>query len=272
MTSATRLTDYAREVRAYAAETRRPLELAKLMQVRLSLSKVGRLVCPRRLVRQVHTRSLGRVELRSHTSDISVLAELLVWGGYERAVADLPAPRAVLDLGANTGLAARWFLEQWPHARVVSAEPEPGNIAMLRRNLAGRRAQVVPYAVGQHRRTAKLHTTNREFAYTIVGDPGEDAVEVEVVPMSAVLLEAGLEEIDLLKVDIEGAEKELFQDCAEWISRVKWLVVECHAGYTVDALLADCERGGAQFEVVDLDEKPELEFSVVSARRVGEHA
>ena len=130
------LAQWGRECRAYGREVSSPVGLAHLLQVRLALSKAGPLVIRSPRSRWVHLRSLGRVLLRSHTSDISVLNELVVWDGYTSSARLLPSPATILDLGANTGLAARWFLKIWPQARLVAVEPEPGNINVLRSNLS----------------------------------------------------------------------------------------------------------------------------------------
>jgi FkbM family methyltransferase len=261
---------WAHEVACYVAETRSVGGLTRLMQIRLALSRVGRWSCPQPCVRDVAVRSLGGpVRLRSHTTDISVLNELIVSDGYGPAAELIPTPVTILDLGANTGLAARWFLRRWPDARVAAVEPEPGNVKMLQANLRGTSAQVLPVAAGGWARQAVLSTQHGEYAYTIVGARGEDAVEVPVVTMPSIMEQAAMTEIGLLKVDIEGAEPELFADCSAWIHRVNALVVECHNGYTAQQLLSDCRRGGAEFRLVDLDSKPEWGFEVATGVRVG---
>jgi FkbM family methyltransferase len=242
--------------------------MAKLMQIRLSLSKIGGLVCARRRTRSTRLRSLGGdVVLRSHTSDISVLSELVVSNAYLEPAQLIAEPRTVVDLGANTGLAARWFLNRWPAARVVAVEPEPGNLDVLRLNLRGRRAHVMPVAVGGVARRATLHSSDGEFAFTICGDVTGSAVEVSVVTMGDVISDAKIDHIGLLKVDIEGAERELFADCGSWIDCVQSMIVECHAGYSSDDLLAACLAGGASFRLVDLDRKPDWGFEVATAVR-----
>jgi FkbM family methyltransferase len=220
-------------------------------------------------MRDVAVRSLGgRVRLRSHTTDISVLNELIVSNGYGPVAKLIPAPATILDLGANTGLAARWFLRRWPDAQVAAVEPEPGNVEVLRANLRGTSSQVLPVAAGGWARQAVLSTRNGEYAYTIVGAPAEAAVRVPVVTMPTILERTAMTEIGLLKADIEGAEAELFADCSSWIHRVNALVVECHNGYTARQLLSDCRRGGAEFRLVDLDSKPEWGFEVATGVRV----
>ena len=102
------LRQWSREVLVYLHEALTPADFARLMQVRLSQSAVGRVVCPQKVTRRVRLRSFrGAVVLRSHSSDISVLNELVVWDGYGPAARLLPAPATIVDLGANTGLAAR---------------------------------------------------------------------------------------------------------------------------------------------------------------------
>ncbi len=242
------------------------------MQVRLSESAAGPVVCPQQVTRRVRFRSLGgTVALRSHSSDISVLNGLVVWDGYGPAARLLPPTETVVDLGANTGLAARWMLAQWGPRRLLAIEPEPGNLLVLRENLDQPGTTVVPLAVGGDTRTARLTTTTGAFGFTLYGDDlagSAGGVDVQLVPLPDVLEDAGAERIDLLKVDIEGAGRELFAACSGWIGRVRSLVVECHGSYTCEDLLADCARGGATFRAVDLDRKPTWGFEVITAVRV----
>lgn len=258
------------ETRTYARECASPGDFLRLMRCRLSLSKVGPLVCPRPRTERVSLRSLGGpVTIRSHTSDISVLNELVVWRGYTEPAELLETPGSIVDLGANTGLAARWFQARWPGARVVAVEPESGNVEMLRRNLSPDDTRVVPLAVGGDRRTAPLYTENGEFAYTLCGTPTGATTMVQVVTLPEALHADEAADIGLLKVDIEGSERELFADCGDWITSVRQLIVECHQGYTAADLLSDCRRGGAEFRAVHVDRKPDWGYEVVTAERVG---
>jgi FkbM family methyltransferase len=258
---------YANLSRKYWHDAASPRDFARVMQVRLAQSKVGRVACPRPILAAPALRSLGgRVQLRSHTTDISVLGELIVSDGYAPVLDALPTPpRTIVDLGANTGLAARWFLQAWPGVRIAAVEPEEGNLGVLRANVApyAGSVTVVPAAVGVRERTATLHTTTGAYGYSMVGEPADGVgIEVPVVTMQSVLEASGFDQIDLLKVDIEGAERELFSDCADWIGRVGAMVVECHRDYTVDHLVADLARAGASFTVVDHDRKPAWGFEV----------
>jgi len=225
---------YLRQVRAYWRETRTPLDFLRLMQVRLSLSRVGRLACPHHVTRWVDVRNLGGpVALRSHTSDISVLGELLLGDAYGTIERHAPEHvHSILDLGANTGLAARWLMRRHPDARIMCVEPEPGNVEILRQNLAGTDAVIVPMCVGARERRVALASSTGEWGYRMTDEVGD----VRVTTMDAIL-PWFIGSIDVLKCDIEGAEGELFED-APWMDRVGVAVVECH-GIPGERILPD---------------------------------
>lgn len=242
----------------------------RVMRVRLSKSKLGWLACPRRVEVAVNLRGFdGPVWLRSHTTDISVLGELVGSDAYGPLVRHLrpgagdgSGPVTIVDLGANTGLAARWIHAACAGGRMVCVEPEPGNIGVLRRNLAGVPSTlVVPACVGGRERRVSLATTNGEFAFAM-HDDGEG--DVAVVTMDRILDEAGVGCIDVLKCDIEGAEVELFEDCSSWIDRVRTAVVECHDGLTADGLQAILQGSGGDFVVVDRRVTEEFGCEVVT--------
>ena len=117
-----RLNAWRAEVRTYWRECVRPRDFVSLMRVRLSQSKVGRWVTPEPITVRVDLNTLGpSVTLRSHTTDISVLKELLVGDSYEPLPADLEV-ETVVDLGA-----APLSLGQRPFALPVHDEATDEN-------------------------------------------------------------------------------------------------------------------------------------------------
>jgi len=256
-----RLCDYARVTQTFWQESSSSEDFRALMQVRLSLSKVGRWACPSPRMTRVSLRSLGNdVWLRSHSSDISVLSELLVSRQYG-VVSGIRRGqvRAIVDLGANTGLAARWLMHKYPAARIVAVEPERGNLEVLRRNLASDRVKIVPACIGSREREVALTTGTGAWGYHMVEADSKtrSADRVPVVTMDTVLSSAAMDSVDLLKCDIEGAERELFENCASWIQRVGAAIIECHDGLTGPGLLGLIRDNGAVFDIVyrDVDDR-----------------
>ncbi|MBE2320237.1 FkbM family methyltransferase [Solirubrobacter sp. CPCC 204708] len=246
---------HASTLLTYGREARTPRDFWRVLRVRLSQSKLGPVVCRRPIAVDVNLRSLGRVRLRSHTSDVVVLGELIEGGSYEPLAAAAGEPvRTIVDLGANTGLAARWLLGRFPGARIAAVEPEDGNLSVLRRNLEpiGSAAHVVGACIGATPRRVVM-VGAREDGFRMSDDSDGTT---DVVTMEHVLETLEADRVDLLKVDIEGAEEELFDHCGGWIHRVGVVSVECHHPFTADSLLERLERHGAQPEALSIERTP----------------
>lgn len=266
---ATRIGHWYRELRIYWAESARPRDFLRVMRVRLSQSKLGPWVAPRPIVVDVDLITLGpAVRLRSHTSDISVLKELLMGGAYD----PLPLDRTVenvVDLGANIGLSYRWLQARYPAANFLCVEPDPGNLAVLRVN-AGGRAQVVAACVGGHERKVRLVNGDGEWGFRMAPteDPRAFTDEIDVLTMDGLLTASGIDRVGVLKCDIEGAEAEVFENCRSWIDRVDVMSVECHNdSMSSDALLATLAANGAHFTLHHIDRNPQLGFDIVTLIR-----
>ena len=98
-------------------------------------------------------------------------------------------------------------------------------------------------------------------------DVDEGGAEVDVLTMNRLSAVAGLDRIDVLKCDIEGAEAELFADCRSWIGRVGAMVVECHTDVmTASELLDTLVDNGGRFALAHLESNPHLGFELVTLR------
>jgi FkbM family methyltransferase len=225
-------------------------DLGRLLRVRLSLTPVGRALAPRSGEGVVNLRGVGPVIVRNGTSDVFVVSELLDGDSYDGLLLHAPADaQLVLDLGANTGIVTRWLLARFPHAQVIAVEPDPETCAALRRNLAGQpRATVVEAGVGGSSGRATMSGTSGAIGRRIdVGETGS----IEVLTVPELLARAGVAAaaaIDIVKCDIEGAERELFESCGDWIGRVGMLAVATHDGYTIAGVVADIAAAGSRVE------------------------
>lgn len=195
------------------------------------------------------------VEIRLGTSDGFVLEEIFLRKVYEPAMAlSADSVRQVIDLGANCGLSVRLWLASFPNCKLVAVEPDAGNYEALlgnvRRSGQADRVQCIRACVAAQAGEVYLDRSREECAITMIPQPMDQSDSVPAVPMSRVLSECEAEAIDLLKVDIEGAEQEVFVDCREWLGRVGNLFIELHPPYTADHFLADLQRNGGRFTIV----------------------
>jgi FkbM family methyltransferase len=170
-----------------------------------------------------------------NSSDGAVFWEIFQQRMYA-PLADLRAPKLILDLGANVGYGSVYFLNRFPNARVVGVEPDPASAAICLRNLApyGDRARVVVGAVWPEKARLVLSRgafgDGREWATQVreraAGDNGED---VEGWDVASLIDLAGTERADLLVIDIEGSERALFGHPARaWLERVDNICIELH--------------------------------------------
>jgi FkbM family methyltransferase len=186
---------------------------------------------------QIDCRPLGRkVWLRPGTSDLMVFHEIFADKGYEFATWDI-SPKLIVSAGANIGLTSLYFARKHPGAQIIVIEPEASNVEILRRNtLAEPNIKVIHGALWPRKTTLSIVDDHAEkwafsFRETCEGDSG---IEAWTIPN--ILTFAGAGQIDLLKIDIEGAEKELFTSgWEEWLPRVNRIVIELH-----DRLVPGC--------------------------------
>lgn len=174
------------------------------------------------------------VSFRYNSSDINVFSQIFITDEYG-PLADLEDVNLVIDCGANVGYSSAFFLSRFPSARVLSIEPDERNYALLKQNLKpyGDRVTSIRSAIWSHKAKLKVYSGDvgeeSEWA-TTVGECGEDEkADVEAVDIGSLLKETNRDQIDILKIDIEGAERIVFsQNFEGWISKVRAFAIELH--------------------------------------------
>ena len=169
-----------------------------------------------------------RVTIRPGTSDLRCLSKIFV--DYEYVVPFEVNPRLIVDAGANIGLATLYFSSKFPGTKIIALEPEPSNYDLLVRNCSGMTNVTTLHAAVWNTDTP-LHIANpdaEKWAYTVTaGTLNGSGIKALTIPQ--ILAQSGHDTIDILKLDIEGAERELFRDgCEEWLPRVKMIIIELH--------------------------------------------
>jgi FkbM family methyltransferase len=192
-------------------------------------------VFPPRVVK-IHPRSLLHpVEIRAGaSSDRNVFVQVVL--GAEYSPLNSVEPLFILDLGANIGLSSAWFLSRFTRATVLAVEPDPGNYAMCCKNVSryGQRARVLLGAVWSRRTKLALcrgsFRDGREWA-TQVRDrlPYATDIQVDSWDVGSLIELSNATGIDLLKVDIERAELEVFSNGHnQWLPLVRNICIELH--------------------------------------------
>jgi FkbM family methyltransferase len=160
---------------------------------------------------------------------------------YDCAAMFARAPRRILDLGGNIGFGSVFFSRIFPEAKLVVVEPDPRNLPLLRKNLGLNSvpATVIDGAIGSAAGTLALRFGTNPTCSSLEGTGMHDlsnTVEVTVTTVPEVMKEAGWDDIDLLKIDIEGAEEDLLAHDNQWLAKVEAVIMEIHPNTTVERL------------------------------------
>jgi FkbM family methyltransferase len=129
----------------------------------------------------------------------------------------------ILDLGANVGYVAADLATIYPKARIIAVELDDENAELASRNLAPFHCEVVNAGIWIDDGTIS-YDGNREDAFKILGDGTKSG---RAVTITSLLDERGIERVDYVKMDIEGAEWDLFNSPG-WLDRVDAISVEIH--------------------------------------------
>lgn len=188
----------------------------------------------RRRAWQLVTFGDDQLFVRPGTTDLLMARSCLIDREFDGIALD--GVRVVVDCGACIGASTVAFSNKFPAATVIAVEPEFGNFELLESNtLARPNVERIRAAVaGAPGTRMVLDPCIGAWGYTVVESQRHlrsMGQSVPAITINALLERYRASEIDILKLDVEGAEKELFESSVDWIDRVRALVVELHDRY-----------------------------------------
>ncbi len=168
-----------------------------------------------------------KLYFRPGTSDLPAFRQIFL--DKEYAFEPGSIPKVIFDLGANVGFASVYFSQRFPEAKIIAVEPEPSNYSQLIKNTVGY-SNIHPLCAAVWSSVCELELAmNSDY-----GDWGASifitgkSFRVKSTTISELMDHYHVSYIDILKVDIEGSEKEIFSSCGGWINRVRVFVIELH--------------------------------------------
>ncbi len=149
----------------------------------------------------------------------------------------LPKVPYCIDAGANIGIATLFIKWLYPDAHVLAIEPDPATVALLRKNIERNKLKDVTIfhgAVSDQAGQLSLYIHPTKQGSLKMSTYARKGMTVEVqVPaerLSSLLTQAGWTQVDLAKIDIEGAEWQVLHDLTTsgWLTKVQQYVIEYH--------------------------------------------
>jgi FkbM family methyltransferase len=180
------------------------------------------------------------IVLRAGTSDPLIFNQIFLYHGYNFAF-NLTSPQKVfVDLGANIGLFAIYMKNKYPDAKIICLEPDPDNFSILEKNIASY-PNIYCECCGIWNKDINLKVYdkyNRGKKDSMAVEEDLEHGTVQGISMKTLLNKYNIEKVDLLKIDIETSEKQLFSyDYEEWLPKIQTIVIELH-----DSMLEGCSK------------------------------
>jgi FkbM family methyltransferase len=169
------------------------------------------------------------VWVRSGTSDLEVAEQLFTQ--HELGFDLVEQPRWIIDLGANIGLSAVYFAHRFPRARILAVEMEPANFRLLQKNCEPY-PQITPIQKAVWGQAGRVKISNPDaqpWSFRVEPTHDNDSEGVDAVSINELMRHYAIEHIDLLKMDIEGAEREVLStNPYPWVGKTTTLAIELH--------------------------------------------
>lgn len=188
------------------------------------------------------------LHLRPGSSDFATFREIFVDNEYGEVFSSAVPPSGVLDLGANVGLTARWLRGHFPLVRVMCVEPDEANAFLATRNLQSDIAMAKAFVVRAFAGGAKGEAGFVSRGCGLENEGRLSKVSRAVtVPVHTVgeLIEMCPFSIDLVKIDVEGSERDIFEADLSWLAAVDHVLVEVHDPLDENWLRCILDREGS---------------------------
>jgi len=181
-------------------------------------------------------------------------------------------PKLILDCGAYTGLSTLWFREKYPEVKVISIEPNWMSYDFMQENIALNNVtnvNLLNVGLDVKSGSRELYFENSPEGWNSVasfnaggwrGDRYQSSMKVRVVTLSSIIKDLD-QEIDMIKMDIEGAEQSVLEESVDQLRHVNSLAIEYHPVKSqsvegITAILRDID-----FKVKIVEDKDKLASS-----------
>ncbi len=142
----------------------------------------------------------------------------------------------VVDVGANVGYLSAFTFTRFPKAKVVSVEPIPKNLELLKRNLVRNQNydwKVFEGVLADNDGELEIQFDNSDTFSTSASmyglDEGADKISVKSKSLQSLMSENEIDEVHILKLDCEGAEYDILY-CLEkdQLNKIAYVTMETH--------------------------------------------
>lgn len=184
------------------------------------------------------TDKVGTYELRKHGSDLDVYRQIIVEQEYQIVQNYFKIngiiPKLIIDCGANIGLTSLLLTHQFKDAKIFAVEPDEGNFLQLLKNIKTQ-SNIIGLKRAIWSENLKLSIDKsfgdgKDWSIRTLQSTKENQQEVDTITISEIVANSDYEQIDFLKIDIEGAEGEIFKnsETSGFLKFTNCIAIEIH--------------------------------------------
>ena len=171
----------------------------------------------------------NKITLRPNSSDVTTFKHIFAHDDYNYDLEQ--APKIIIDAGANIGLASIYFTNKYSSAKIIAIELSPTNFQVLAKNTdLYKNIEAINAGLWPVNQALKFKEEGfSPWGYKVNNKLEGNSISIDSITIPDIIEKYNISRIDLLKIDIEGAEVELFSENYEsWLPKVKYIIVEFH--------------------------------------------
>lgn len=175
---------------------------------------------------KVRSKDLGvKLKIRPGTEDHYIIDKFTIQKKWD---IDKDNIKKIIDAGAHIGIASIIFSKMYPNAIIISIEPEKENYEILKYNTKNiSNIKIENSALWHENGVVKLEINEESWAHSISKSNNSNK-NIKSKTVSRIAKDNGLKKIDVIKMDIEGAEREVLNNSKDWSDIVDCIIVEPH--------------------------------------------
>lgn len=200
------------------------------------------------------------ISMRTYSGDIDIFYEIFWKQVYKIPQQYTANYKVIVDLGAHIGFTAIYFATQYPNSEIISVEASAKNYNLLQKNTSTFQNITLHHAA-IFPTDGEVLFENADLSYNC--KVGESGIQTQALSIDTLMKNHNLHHIDLLKIDIEGAEKYLLSENCTWLYKVDQIIIEIHDDYKIEDLKRDLKP--YNFEIF---EPSDSYFKNIFAKRI----
>lgn len=191
------------------------------------------------------------IVIRKWTTDSKVFNSIYLFKEFKLPINILP--KFIIDAWAYTWLSTLYYTKKYPEAKIIAIEPEKSNFELLRKHTKYySNINIINAGLWYKNSDLKIVDKNIDkWSFSVNEVNGKEENYIKAITIDEILNSSGFDFIDILKIDIEWSEIELFwNNYQSWIDKVNVIVIELH-----DRLRKWCSK--SFYSAIDIDKRIE---------------